>query len=65
MEKTFIVGFGAQKGGTTWLAENLKQAGVRFPWGKEARILSSKNLNKDKHNARIEKTLNQTKKTCR
>ena len=63
MEKIFIIGFGAQKGGTTWLAENLKQAGVRFPWGKEARILSSNNLNKDQHNTRIDKTLDQTKKS--
>ena len=40
MKKTFIIGFGAQKGGTTWLAANLKAAGVEFPWGKEARILN-------------------------
>ena len=45
MDKTFIIGFGAQKGGTTWLAANLKKAGVKFPWGKEARILH--NIAKD------------------
>ena len=39
MSKIFIIGFGAQKGGTTWLADNLSKAGVMFPWGKEARIL--------------------------
>ena len=45
MDKTFVIGFGAQKGGTTWLAANLKAAGVKFPWGKEARILQ--NMGKD------------------
>ena len=66
MEKNFIIGFGAQKGGTTWLAENLKQAGVRFPWGKEARILSH-SLNKDERrnmaNSKLEKALDLTEKS--
>lgn len=36
--KTFILGLGAHKSGTTWLAQNLMDAGVNFPLRKEARI---------------------------
>lgn len=37
-EKTYILGVGAQKAGTTWLAAELKKLNVRFPFGKEAHI---------------------------
>ena len=34
----FILGIGAHKGGTTWLADQFKKAGAKFPLGKEAHI---------------------------
>ena len=34
----FILGIGAHKGGTTWLAQQFKKAGVAYPLGKEAHI---------------------------
>lgn len=64
MKRTFIIGFGAQKGGTTWLAANLKAAGVKFPWGKEARILNhiGENTSKNVTHIRLQNALSQTKK---
>lgn len=39
MNKTvFILGIGAHKGGTTWLAQQFKKAGASYPLGKEAHI---------------------------
>lgn len=55
MDKTFVIGFGAQKGGTTWLAANLKAAGVKFPWGKEARILQNMGKDSSKKVAELKK----------
>lgn len=37
-QKVFILGIGAHKGGTTWLADQFKKAGAKFPLGKEAHI---------------------------
>ena len=37
-EKVFILGIGAHKAGTTWLADQFKKAGAKFPLGKEAHI---------------------------
>ena len=47
MTKTFILGLGAHKSGTTWIAKNLKNAGVNFPLRKEARIWNNLDLKHD------------------
>ena len=40
-KKTFILGVGAQKGGTTWLSSELRKLNVVFPFGKEGHVWSS------------------------
>lgn len=40
-KKIFVLGVGAQKGGTTWLASELHKLGVAFPFGKEGHIWTS------------------------
>lgn len=41
MKRTFILGLGSQKCGTTTITRLLKKAGVFFPFGNEARILNN------------------------
>ena len=39
--KIFVLGLGAQKGGTTWLARELRRQNVKFPFGKEGHVWNS------------------------
>jgi|GEM_PF-4524300 len=43
-ERLFILGVGAQKGGTTWWSNKCKELGVIFPFGKEAHIWNNVEL---------------------
>ena len=49
-KKLFILGVGAQKGGTTWLSCELRKLNVLFPFGKESHIWT----NVEKMNNKIE-----------
>ena len=60
--KLFILGVGAQKGGTTWLSSELRKLNVVFPFGKEGHVWT--NVEKETNNIEPENIplfLNKTK----